>query len=141
MHALVIAQLLTRASVGALAFLLLAGAYGNRDFLTVLPFSLQIAIDVALATMLLYTAARFTQCTQHKKHFTRALVAATALYVATAQAMSLWYYVHELGIDYIAQSYGSFSWFLVTQGALDVGVPAVLLGLLYYSVHHYTAPN
>lgn len=134
-HIQIIKTLLVRTALAALALLLLVGAYGNREFWTEFPFSIQTIIDVLLAAALLYTAIRFTYCIQHKKRFTRTLVAATAVYIVATQAVSLWYYVHELGVDYIAQSYGSFTQFLVAQAALDVGVPVVLLGVLYYSAY------
>lgn len=138
MHTNFVASLLTRAGLAAVALLLLTAAYSNREFLTVFPFSLQTAFDVVLAGAFLYIAFGFDYCVANKKRFTRGVVGIALLYVVLAQAVSLWYYTHELGIDYIAESYGSFSWFLITQGALDVGVPAALLSLLYYGVHRYT---
>lgn len=125
---------LVRAGLCVLAVLLLISAWSNREFITVLPFLVQTIVDVLLATVLAYSAYTIAQ---HPKR-ARAVTAMAGLYVVGLGVFSLWYYTYELGAAYIAQSYGSYQQFLLTQGALDVGVPVVVLGLLWWGVYTHT---
>jgi hypothetical protein len=126
--------LLLRFGMVALAIVLVVGAWSNREFITALPFLIQTVVDITFALALCYGAYVFTRRTLYTRRVT---VLATA-YVCATQIVSMWYYTYEVGTAYIAQSYGSYSQFLITQGLLDVGVPIVLLGLLVWGVYTQT---
>lgn len=131
-------RLLARLACIALAALLLVSAWGNREFWTVFPFSLQTLIDMASAFFLFICAFSFDSLARTHAPYVRYGIGAILAYIIIAQALSVYAYVQALGAGYLAEQHGSFAQFIMSALTLDVGVPLLFLGGLFVLVWRQT---
>ena len=121
-----------------LAFLFIWGAWSNREFWSVFPFSLQTFIDGMSALWLLSIALFLPSLKKQSPFVLRAGISFVAFYFVSAQILSLWAYVRILGANYIATQYGSFYLFFAQTIALDIGIPLLFVGFLIYATQKIT---